>query len=139
MLFCASKILRILNYTTIVGTVLMAFGMLVAFTADSVAGFVVSIILLGMGTSLFYPLALEIILKKIDKSKSGIVIGTYETIFGLGSMTGAISAGVMSQFGGIETPYLVFFVVGGVIAVYALLKRRVLNTKYVSGDEMSKN
>ena len=89
--------------------------------------FMFAMILLGFGISIFLPLALEIILSKTQKSTQGIIIGTYEAIFGIGWVTGAVVAGVLSQLYGILTPYPVFFAIGVGIVVLAMIKRKSLS------------
>ena len=54
------------------------------------------------------------------------VIGAYETVFGIGWASGPVIAGVISQFFGNETPYLVFFVIGIGVAILSISKRRML-------------
>ena len=132
MLFCATQLAKKLRYTTVFGTVLMVLGMAIAYSADTVIEFAASIILLGFGISLFYPLALEIILSKTSKSQAGIIIGTYETIFGIGAMSGAATAGIISEVWGIGAPYIIYLVAGGAIATFAIIKRKSLNTKNVA-------
>ena len=82
--------------------------------------------LLGFGFSIFFPLTLEIVLSKTRKEISGTMIGAYETIFGIGWASGPIIAGTISYFFGNETPYLVFFVIGIVVATLSISKRKLL-------------
>ena len=52
-----------------------------------------------------------------------------KTTFGIGWAIGPITAGLISQFLGNETPYLVFFVLGIGIAVLSISQRRLLEPK----------
>ena len=54
------------------------------------------------------------------------MIGAYETVFGIGWAIGPVIAGVISQFFGNETPYLVFFAIGIGVALLSINKRRLL-------------
>ena len=122
----ADRLSKRSNYTMIAATATIAMGMIASFWAGSFIEFMFAMMLLGFGISIFLPLALEILLSKTQKSARGIVIGTYEAIYGIGWVTGSVVAGVLSHFYGILTPYPVFFAIGAGIAVLALIKRKSL-------------
>ena len=131
-LFNAPRFSKRTGYTMIAATGAIALGMVISFLSDSVWEFAVSIALLGFGISLFYPMALEIILSRTAKSSSSVVVGTYEALFGLGGIVGAVTGGVLSQFVGVETPYLMFFIIGVVVVALSWSRRHNLDVKKTS-------
>ena len=125
-LIFTSRLARTTSLTLIVSTLTIALGLLTAFVADSFLTFSVALILMGFGFSIFFPLTLEIILSKTRKDVSGKIIGGYETVFGIGWTLGPIIAGVISQNYGKEAPYLLFFIIGLLVAIYSITKRNTL-------------
>lgn len=101
-------------------------GLIISFLSESIIYFAVSLLLLGFGFSLFFPLTLGIVLSKTKSKIHGTVIGAYETTFGIGWVIGPISAGLISEHYGSSVPYLVFFIVGSVIASMVIARKRYL-------------
>ena len=122
----ASKLAKNTSLTLILATFSIAAGLGLSFFVESIVEFPIAITLLGFGFSIFFPLTLEIVLSKTRKEISGTMIGAYETVFGIGWASGPVIAGVISQFFGNETPYLVFFVIGIGVAILSISKRRML-------------
>ncbi len=119
------------SLTLIGATFAIAFGLIIAFSSDSLIEFAVSMLLMGFGFSIFFPLTLEIVLSKTKSEIHHTLIGAYETTFGIGWVIGPIAAGLISEFSEINAPYLVFFVLGLVIAALSIVKRKALETKRV--------
>jgi MFS family permease len=122
----AGKLAKKTSHTLIVATLSIAIGLLISFYAESIELFIVAMLIMGFGFSIFFPLTLEIILSKTRKELSGGMIGAYETTFGIGWAVGPITAGIISQFFGNESPYLVFFVIGLGVTILALVKKKKL-------------
>lgn len=99
---------------------------MISFLSESIIYFAISLLLLGFGFSLFFPLTLGIVLSKTRAKIHGTVIGAYETTFGIGWVIGPISAGLISESYGSSVPYLVFFIVGSIIASMIIARRRYL-------------
>ena len=117
------------SLTLIGATFAVAFGLIIAFSSDSLIEFAASMLLMGFGFSIFFPLTLEIILSKTKSEIHHTLIGAYETTFGIGWVIGPIAAGLISEFSEIGAPYLVFFVLGLGIAALSIAKRKALEPK----------
>jgi len=113
--------------TLICASFAVAVGSLIAYGAESIAGFAAALLLMGFGFSIFFPLTLEIILTRTKRGISGAVIGAYETVFGIGWAIGPITAGYVSQFHGNDAPYVVFFAIGIGIGIVSIIRRRSLH------------
>lgn len=101
-------------------------GLAVSFLASDMAGFAAAMFLMGFGFSAVFPLTLEIILSRTRKEINGIMIGTYETTFGLGWTVGPLAAGLISQYSTNAMPYLVFFLVGIAVVALTVIRRHVM-------------
>ncbi|MBM3905842.1 MAG: MFS transporter [Thaumarchaeota archaeon] len=118
------KLARHTSTTLVASTGTIAAGLAISFVSHSILEFSLAMLLLGFGFSIIFPLTLEIILRKTSKESQGIIIGAYETTFGIGWSIGPIAAGLISEFSGNAMPYLVFFVLGlGITAVSAAKKK----------------
>jgi len=117
------------SLTLIGATFAVAFGLIIAFSSDSLIEFAVSMLLMGFGFSIFFPLTLEIVLSKTKSEIHHTLIGAYETTFGIGWVIGPVAAGLISEFSDISAPYLVFFVLGLGIAALSIIKRKSLEPK----------
>ena len=125
----AGKLAKRTSTTLIIATFAIAIGLGLSFYVDTIVEFAVSLVLLGFGFSIFFPLTLEIILSKTRPEISVTMIGAYETTFGIGWAIGPIIAGLISQFFGNEMPYLIFFVLGIGVAILSISQRRLLEPK----------
>ncbi len=117
------------SLTLIGATFAIAFGLIIAFSSDSLIEFAVSMLFMGFGFSIFFPLTLEIVLSKTKSEIHHTLIGAYETTFGIGWVIGPVAAGLISEFSDISAPYLVFFVLGLGIAALSIAKRKSLEPK----------
>ena len=125
-LVLAGKLAKKTSVTLITAVISISLGLIVAFTSHSIFEFAVSLLLMGYGFSIFFPLTLDIILSKTRKEISGTMIGAYETTFGIGWAIGPISAGLISQFFGNDAPYFVFFALGIGVTILSIAKRKML-------------
>jgi len=80
----AGRLARKTSHTLIAATIAVSIGLDISDIADSIITFGISLVLMGFGFSIFFPLTLEIILTKTSKEISGKIIGAYETVFGMG-------------------------------------------------------
>ena len=128
----AGKFARRTSETLIAGTIAVSAGLAISVFADSIITFGITLVLMGFGFSIFFPLTLEIILSKTQKRISGKIIGAYETIFGMGWAIGPTIGGPITQSFGNETPYVVFSALGIVIALFAIKFRKKLEPQKVS-------
>ena len=125
------KFARKTSQTLIAATIAVSVGLATSVVADSIITFSIALVLMGFGFSIFFPLTLEIILSKTQKKISGKIIGAYETIFGMGWVIGPTIGGPITQSFGNETPYLVFCVIGIVVALFAIKSRKKLEPQRI--------
>lgn len=125
----AGKLVRRISIALIFATVAISAGMAISVVADSMVVFAAALLLMGFGFSIFFPLTLEIVLRKTRKAISGKIIGVYETIFGIGVVIGPVLGGSATQLLGDRAPYLIFGLIGVGVAMLAILSRKRLEPK----------
>ncbi len=103
-----------------------AVGMLISFAFTSMAAFAISLILIGLATSIFYPVTFNIVTRGTPPGQIGQKLGVYETLFGAGWTAGPIAAGLSSDAFGSSSPYLAFFIVGSALAASIASVRKKL-------------
>ncbi|MGH9991279.1 MAG: MFS transporter [Nitrososphaera sp.] len=102
-----------------------AVGMLISFAFTSMAAFAVSLALIGLATSIFYPVTFNIVTRGTPPGQVGQKLGVYETLFGAGWTAGPIAVGLSSDAFGSSSPYLAFFIVGSALAAsIAFIRKR---------------
>jgi MFS transporter, DHA1 family, multidrug resistance protein len=127
----AGKFAKRTSQTLIAATIAVSIGLAASVVADSIIVFAVSLVLMGFGFSIFFPLTLEIILSKTRKAISGKIIGAYETVFGIGWAIGPTVGGPITQSFGDETPYLLFCVIGIGVTLLAIISRKKLEPQEI--------
>ena len=125
------KFARRTSQTLIAGTIAVSAGLAISVVADAIFTFGIALVLMGFGFSIFFPLTLEIILSKTRKGISGKIIGAYETIFGMGWAIGPTIGGPITQSFGNETPYLMFFIIGIGVTLFAINARKKLEPQRI--------
>ncbi|MSS86073.1 MAG: MFS transporter [Thaumarchaeota archaeon] len=128
----AGKFARKTSQTLIAATLAISVGLAISVVADSIIMFGISLVLMGFGFSIFFPLTLEIILSKTKKGISGKIIGAYETIFGFGWAIGPTVGGPITQSFGDETPYIIFAIIGIGVTSLAIISRKKLEPLKIS-------
>lgn len=102
-----------------------AMAMLLSFAFTSILSFAIAIALVGLATSIFYPVTFSLVTRDTPSGQIGAKLGVYNTLFGVGWTAGPIVAGLSSDAFGSGSPYFAFFVVGTILAgSIALVKRR---------------
>jgi MFS family permease len=127
----AGKFSRKTSQTLIAATIAISIGLAISAASDSIIMFAISLVFMGFGFSIFFPLTLEIILSKTSKGISGKIIGSYETVFGIGWVIGPTLGGPIAQSFGNQSPYLVFFIIGIAVTILAVKCRKKLEPKRV--------
>ena len=127
----AGKFARRTSQTLIAATIAVSLGLAISVFAESIITFAISLVLMGFGFSIFFPLTLEIILSKTKKGISGKIIGAYETVFGVGWAIGPTIGGPLTQSFGDEIPYFIFCVIGIGVTVLAIISRKKLEPQIV--------
>ena len=102
-----------------------AIAMLLSFAFTSMLSFAVSIALVGLSTSIFYPVTFSLVTRGTPSGQIGAKLGVYNALFGTGWATGPIVAGLASDAFGSGSPYFAFFIVGSILAgSIAIIKKR---------------
>lgn len=102
-----------------------AIAMLLSFAFTSILSFAVAMVLVGLATSIFYPVTFSLVTRDTPSGRIGAKLGVYNTLFGTGWTAGPIVAGVSSDTFGSGSPYFAFFVAGSILAgSIAVVKRR---------------
>ena len=104
----------------------IAVGMLVVFYSHSITEFVIAVLILGFGFSVYFPLTFEIIMRRTRKEDVGGLIGAYEATFGIGWAAGPLIAGIMANSVGTSTPYLLLFIMGLAVAAISVSKKKTI-------------
>ncbi len=130
-LVAAGKLAKRTSLTLVLATLGISFGLFLSVFSHSLLEFSIALLMMGFGFSIFFPLTLEVILSRTRKGISGTIIGAYETTFGIGWTVGPLVAGLVSQFYGNDSPYLVFFLLGLGVTALSVIKRKELQPQRV--------
>lgn len=103
---------------------LAAVGMLISFLYTTMISFGIALVLVGIATSIFYPMTLNIVTSEVPAEKMGATLGRYEAIFGAGWTVGPIAVGLSSDAFGASSPYLGFFVIGAALSTFMIAVRK---------------
>jgi MFS family permease len=124
-LFFISRIARHGTIALSIAVGATAIGMLIAFAFNSMLSFAASLVLIGVATSVFYPVTFSMVTKNTPPSQMGQKLGAYESMFGMGWAIGPLAVGFSSDSFGSSSPYLAIFIVGSVLAgSIALVRKR---------------
>jgi MFS family permease len=101
-----------------------AIAMLLSFAFTSILSFAVAIALVGLATSIFYPVTFSLVTRDTPSGQIGAKLGVYNTLFGAGWTAGPIVAGISSDAFGSSSPYFAFFVAGSILAGSIVIVRK---------------
>ena len=104
--------------------IVTAAGMIISFGFSSILSFAIALMLLGIGTSIFYPVTFSLVTRDAPLEKMGTRLGIYGALFGSGWTAGPVAVGISSDAFGPESPYLAFFIIGAVLASVIAIKKR---------------
>lgn len=110
---------RLARYGTIalaMAVAATAVGMLISFAFASLLTFAVALVLVGLATSIFYPVTFNIVTRNMPAEKMGERLGVYEALFGVGWTIGPIAVGLSSDAFGSSSPYLALFIIGSALS-----------------------
>ncbi|HEX9678711.1 MFS transporter [Nitrososphaera sp.] len=103
--------------------IVTAAGMAISFAFSSILSFAIALMLLGIGTSIFYPVTFNLVTKDAPVEKMGSRLGIYGALFGSGWTAGPVAVGLSSDAFGPGSPYLAFFIIGALLASAIALKK----------------
>jgi predicted MFS family arabinose efflux permease len=101
-----------------------AIAMLISFVFTSIVSFAIAIALVGLATSIFYPVTFSLVTRDTPSGQIGAKLGVYNTLFGAGWTAGPIVAGLSSDAFGSSSPYFAFFIAGSILAGSIALVRK---------------
>jgi len=127
----ADRLVRHTGITLVTSIITISIGLAISFVSFSMQEFIAAMLLMGFGFSIIFPLTLEIILRKTSKQSQVIIIGAYETTFGIGWSIGPIAAGLIAEYAGNSMPYLIFFAIGIGISLISLIKKKMLEPQSI--------
>jgi MFS family permease len=93
-----------------------AIAMLLAFAFTSFLSFAIALGLVGLATSIFYPVTFSMVTRDVPSGRVGAKLGVYNALFGTGWTAGPILAGLSSDAFGSASPYFAFFIAGSILA-----------------------
>jgi DHA1 family multidrug resistance protein-like MFS transporter/DHA1 family quinolone resistance protein-like MFS transporter len=98
--------------------------MLISFASTSFLSFAIALAMIGLATSIFYPVTFNLVTRNTPPGKVGQKLGVYETLFGAGWTVGPIAVGLSSDAFGSSVPYLALFLIGTTLSGAMALFRR---------------
>src|SRR5690606_11787043 len=102
-----------------------AVAMFLSFAFISILSFAVAIALVGLATSIFYPVTFSLVTRDTPSGQIGAKLGVFNALFGAGWTAGPVMAGIASDAFGSGSPYLAFAIVGSILAgSIAVIKKR---------------
>lgn len=90
-----------------IGFAALALSFLLLFFASSYVGFILSGLCLGIGFGIVQPTTLALAINRVEPLRRGAANGTIFTAFDLGVGLGSILLGLLSEYAGLATMYLV--------------------------------
>lgn len=108
----------------VMAVALTTVGMLISFAFTSVWSFAAALVLIGVSTSIFYPVTFNIVTRNVPLDKIGSKLGIYETLFGMGWTAGPLAVGLSSDTFGPPSPYLAFAAIGGALAGAIAIRKK---------------
>lgn len=103
--------------------IVTAAGMGLSFVSTSIVSFAIALMLLGVGTSIFYPVTFHLVTKDAPVEKMGSRLGIFGALFGAGWTAGPVAVGLSSDAFGPASPYLAFFIIGAALAGAIAIKK----------------
>jgi predicted MFS family arabinose efflux permease len=123
-LYFVQKIARHDTRALALAVMATAVGMLISFMFTSLLSFAIALVLVGLATSIYYPVTFNIVTRNAPSNKMGAKLGIYEAVFGAGWTAGPIAAGMSSDAFGSASPYLAFFIGGTALATSIIINRK---------------
>jgi MFS family permease len=123
-LYFVQKISRFATLALALAVASTAVGMLISFTSTSFLSFAIALAMIGLATSIFYPVTFSLVTRNTTPGQVGQKLGVYETLFGVGWTAGPIAVGLSSDAFGSSVPYLALFLIGSALSGTIALFRR---------------
>jgi DHA1 family multidrug resistance protein-like MFS transporter/DHA1 family quinolone resistance protein-like MFS transporter len=85
--------------------------------------FLPALIILGASFAVIFPISITMISRSFTTERSGIAIGSYESVYGLGSALGPVFAGAIAAISTVSESFLAVAVLGLLMAAMAQLRK----------------
>lgn len=123
-LFFVQKIAKFSSAALAAAVIITAAGMFLSYASATILSFAAALILIGIGTSIFYPVTFGLVTRNVLPERMGSRLGIYETLFGAGWTAGPIAVGLSSDAFGPASPYLAFSIIGAGLAGAILVRNK---------------
>lgn len=110
------------NKGIVVANTAIALAMLNAYMLTTFYSFTLSMLAFGLAFSIYFPVTLSMVTRGIPSNLIGSAVGLYETIFGIGWASAPLASGLVADLAGIETPYLLMFIIGSVLTSLYIIR-----------------
>jgi MFS family permease len=88
-------------------------------------GFLLGLVLIGCCSGTMFPMMINLVSRHFPSEKLGIAVGSYETVFGLGSAMGPILAGLLAVFAGVRWAFVLFSLFGAVMLLFVTIGKAI--------------
>ena len=109
-------------------TLCVIAAMALSMVGSTFAEFAVAMLLLGFGFASIYPAALNMILSGSKKFTAGRLVGTYESMFGIGWTVGPLASGYVGYALGPDNLYLILLAAGVAVLLLTFVYRNKMQT-----------
>ncbi|MGD0176051.1 MAG: MFS transporter [Candidatus Bathyarchaeia archaeon] len=106
----------LLAVSAVFGAGILCIGILPGFD-----GFLLGLVLMGCCSGAMFPLMINLISRHFPAEKLGVAVGSYEAVFGLGSVMGPILAGSLASFGSARWAFVLFSLFGAVMFLFVTI------------------
>jgi len=119
VLFTAFGIARVLVYSTaeryshfgerralVLAGLLIVLGSAIILLLPTFTGFLIAMMIVGACFAVIYPLSIGLVSRHFSDAQTGFAVGSYESVYGIGSMIGPVVAGTLASFAGARLSFL---------------------------------
>lgn len=114
-----SSLHRWLSFLLIMSVVMVTGGLAISIFGSDQIHFAVAICMMAFGI-MVYPLCLDVILSRVQRSLANKMIGVYGSLVGLGWFIGPAVSGYIAHWYGPVAPYILFCIIGMGMTVVAI-------------------
>lgn len=87
-------------------SLIISLGSLTLALLPSFSTFLVVLIVLGMCFAVVFPLSINLISRHFPTERTGIAVGSYESVYGIGSVIGPVLGGTVAVISGIKVSFV---------------------------------
>lgn len=105
-------------------SVLMSGGILTLAVFRSFLPFLLAVIVIGASFAIIFPISINLISRNFPPERAGAAVGSYESIYGVGTAIGPIFVGAVATISTVRDSFLVVTLFGFLMAAIALRNNR---------------